>query len=272
MSATYVLGDIQGCFEPMRELIDGMPFDKNVDRLWFVGDLINRGPQNLESLEYVRNLGEQATVVLGNHDLHLLAIVFGGKNPTRNDTFHDVLDSPHCEELCHWLRHKPLLHQEDGQVMVHAGIPHIWSVEQAGRYAQEVEVAIAGDSFRFFFEDMYGKYPDIWADDLEAMDRLRIITNYLTRMRFISEAGQLEFAHKTTLDTAPEGYKGWFEYSRRDACTIWFGHWAALDGVVPEGNFIATDTGCVWGRALTAVRLEDRRTFRWQDGKVSGPI
>lgn len=269
MSATYAIGDVQGCYEPLRELIAALPFEPATDRLWFVGDLVNRGPQNLETLQYVHDLGPQATVVLGNHDLHLLAIVFGGKTPQKSDTFQDVLDSPLCEELSHWLRVQPLMHQLGEWILVHAGIPHIWTVKEAFKFSQEVERAISGTAYIQFFEHMYGKYPDIWDEELVGMDRLRIITNYLTRMRFIDAQGRLEFAHKTTLDTAPPGYKGWFEYECQHSEKIVFGHWAALDGQVPADGVIATDTGCVWGRGLTAVRLEDGERFHWQDGVVS---
>ena len=269
MSFTYAIGDVQGCFEPMRELIAAIPFDSATDRLWFVGDLVNRGPQNLETLEYVKGLGPKATVVLGNHDLHLLAIVFGGKSLQKSDTFQDVLDSPRCEELSHWLRAQPLMHQYQEWVLVHAGIPHIWTVDEAFEYAREVEHTISGTEYVRFFESMYGKYPDIWDNALSGMDRLRIITNYLTRMRFVDPAGRMEFAHKTTLDTAPKGFKGWFEHACSRDEKIVFGHWAALDGHVPADGVIATDTGCVWGRSLTAVRLEDGSRYCWEDGVVS---
>ena len=272
MSYTYAIGDVQGCFEPLCELIAALPFDSATDRLWFVGDLVNRGPQNLETLEYVKGLGPQATVVLGNHDLHLLAIVFGGKSPQKSDTFQDVLASPRCEELSHWLRVQPLIHQHQDWVLVHAGIPHIWTVSEAFEYAREVEQSISGKEYVRFFERMYGRYPDTWDNTLFGMDRLRIITNYLTRMRFIDPSGRLEFAHKTTLDTAPDGFKGWFEYECQRRETIVFGHWAALDGLVDIENVVATDTGCVWGRSLTAVRLEDGERFYWEDGVVSCPI
>ena len=248
-----------------------MPFDRKHDRLWFVGDLVNRGPQNLATLRFVKHLGEQAVVVLGNHDLHLLAIVFGGKAVLKGDTFQDVLDDPSCEELCHWLRKLPFIHIQDQWALVHAGIPHIWSIAQAVTYAKEVEHVVGGTTYRPYFEQMYGRYPDIWEPNLEGMDRLRIITNYLTRMRFIDEHGRLEFAHKTTLDTAPAGFKGWFEWHPPYEHTIVFGHWAALEGVVDRPNVVPTDTGCVWGRALTAVRLEDHETFQWVDGALRCP-
>ncbi|MYD44173.1 MAG: symmetrical bis(5'-nucleosyl)-tetraphosphatase [Gammaproteobacteria bacterium] len=269
MSFTYAIGDVQGCYEPLRELLAGIPYDASVDRLWFVGDLVNRGPQNLETLSFVKALGPRATTVLGNHDLHMLAIVFGGKSLQHGDTFQDVLESARCEELAHWLRSLPLLSQHEAWVMVHAGIPHIWTVPQAFAYAQEVEDVIAGPRYVDYFERMYGKYPAVWDDSLEGMDRWRIITNYLTRMRFIAADGQLEFAHKTTLDTAPPGFKGWFEYTLPRAETIVFGHWAALEGEVPNAGYVATDTGCVWGRGLTAARLEDGCRFQWLDGKVN---
>lgn len=269
MSFTYAIGDVQGCFEPMCELIAALPLDSATDRLWFVGDLVNRGPQNLETLDYVKNLGSQASIVLGNHDLHLLAIVFGGKSPQNSDTFQDVLNSPRCEELAHWLRAQPLIHEYKKWVLVHAGIPHIWTVNEAFAYAHEVERTIRGAKYVRFFESMYGKYPDSWDNSLTDMDRLRIITNYLTRMRFIDPNGRMEFAHKTTLDTAPDGFRGWFEYECERMETIVFGHWAALDGQVAADGVIATDTGCVWGRGLTAVRLEDGQRFHWEDGVVS---
>ena len=269
MSRTFAIGDVQGCYEPLLELIDALPFDPTSDKLWFVGDLVNRGPHNLKTLEYVRELGSTAVVVLGNHDLHLLAIVFGGKKPQRSDTFHDVLGSPACEDLCHWLRFQPLIHTSNNHVMVHAGIPHIWTLDQATNYAHEVEDTINGADYVSYFEQMYGKYPDKWDLSLTGMDRLRIITNYLTRMRFIAADGQLEFAHKEGLATTPTGYKGWFEYPRSDTKNIVFGHWAALEGKTSNPNVMATDTGCVWGRELTAVCLEDGTCYQWADGEVA---
>lgn len=269
MSHTYAIGDIQGCYDPLMDLVDALPFDPAVDKLWFVGDLVNRGPHNLKTLEYVRDLGSKAVVVLGNHDLHLLAIVFGGKKPQRSDTFHDVLESPKCEDLSHWLRNQPLIHQSDDWVMVHAGLPHIWTVEQSFDYAYEVENTIRGENYVSYFEQMYGKYPDKWEASLNGMDRLRIITNYLTRMRFIAADGQLEFAHKEGLKTTPTGFKGWFEFPRPDKQNIVFGHWAALEGETNNPHAVATDTGCVWGRELTAFRLEDGVCYQWSQGTVT---
>ena len=271
MSWTYAIGDVQGCYEELRQLIAAIPFEPLHDRLWFVGDLVNRGPQNLETLEYVRQLGDAAVVVQGNHDLHLLAIVFGGKTPTRGDTFHDVLDSPKCEELSQWLRKRPFIYKHLNQVMVHAGIPHIWTVDEAIGYGEEVANIVGGDDYVAYFEQMYGNHPESWDPNLNGMDRWRIITNYLTRMRFTDKQGRLEFAHKLSLDTAPEGFRGWFEWGTPHDHTLIFGHWAALEGHVEAADVIATDTGCVWGRALTAVRLEDRKTFCWQDGALYCP-
>ena len=264
MSYTYAIGDIQGCYEPLRRLLEALPFDKTQDRLWFVGDLVNRGPNNLDTLNYVRSLGDQATTVLGNHDLHLLAIVFGGKKQHGGDTMDDVLDAPNCEELCDWLRSLPLMYVEPGVAMVHAGIPHIWSTNQALELANEVESVLRGPDYVYYFENMYGRQPDLWLETLEGMERHRNITNYLTRMRFVAPNGQLEFAHKTTLDDAPEGFQAWFQYPRHRVEKIVFGHWAALDGDTDSNEaVVATDTGCVWGRGLTAVRLEDWRRFQW---------
>ena len=270
MSYTYAIGDIQGCYEPLRQLLDAMPFDPTSDRLWFVGDLVNRGPNNLETLEFVRSLGDQATVVLGNHDLHLLAICFGGKTQHKGDTMHDVLSSPKYEELCDWLRHLPLIHTEPGVVLVHAGLPHIWSTIKSSELAHEVELVIQGSDFVKFFERMYGRLPDLWSEDLEGIDRLRNITNYLTRMRFVTEEGQMDFAHKTTIDTAPPMHQAWFQYLSDRKEKIVFGHWAALDGDTDSNDSVlATDTGCVWGRGLTAVRIEDWARFQWRDDELT---
>ena len=260
--ATYAIGDIQGCFLELLDLLKLIDFDRKADQLWFTGDLVNRGPQNVDTLRFVRDLGERAITVHGNHDLHLLAIVFGGHSPQNSDTFHDVLSAPDCEELCHWLRELPLMHIEKETVLVHAGIPHIWSLNEAQGYAREVEEVIRGQNYVSFFAQMYGNRPSVWSDELQGMDRLRIITNYLTRMRFVDEEGDLDFSTKTTILDAPEGYKEWFHYDSLVAQPIVFGHWAAIDGITNVENALAIDTGCVWGRELTALRIEDHRLFK----------
>lgn len=261
--ATYVVGDVQGCYESLRKLLENIPFDFSADELWFVGDLINRGPQSLETLRFVRNLGKQATTVLGNHDLHLLSIIFGGHSSHREDTFHDVLDAPDCEELAHWLRSLPLIHKTGTHVMVHAGIPHIWNLDFAGRSAREVEEAIRGNRYEMFFKHMYGNEPNSWCNELKGIDRLRVITNYLTRMRLVNCEGVMEFSHKGSIDKLPDGFDAWFHYPTQIRENIVFGHWASLEGVTNVPHIFALDTGCVWGRQITSLRLEDHCLFKY---------
>lgn len=256
--STYVIGDVQGCFTQLETLLTKVGY-KRKDRLWFVGDLINRGSESLDTLRFVKNLGSRAVTVLGNHDLHFLAIVFGHHKARAADTFDDVLGAPDCLELAHWLRDLPLLHEDNGFVMVHAGVPHIWSLKQARKHAREVEAVISGDVYKKFFKEMYGNEPSTWSKTLDGMDRYRIITNYLTRMRLLGPVGELELNHKGALDDVPRGYKPWFEYKPKVAEPILFGHWAALDGRTEDDQMIGLDTGCVWGRCLTAFRLEDRK-------------
>ena len=257
----YALGDIQGCYGELLDLLELIDFDKESDELWFTGDLVNRGPHNVETLRFVRELGDRAKTVLGNHDLHLLAIHFGGHSPGRGDTFADVLDAHDCDDLCHWLRSLPLLYHAENTVLVHAGIPHIWSLEESQALAHEVETAMRGADYGSFFREMYGNRPARWAEELAGIDRLRIITNYLTRMRFIAADGAMDFTAKTTIQDAPSGFKEWFNHRSQVRQPIVFGHWAAIDGITNVKNAIGTDTGCVWGRQLTAVRIGDHKRF-----------
>ena len=256
--ATYAIGDVQGCFDQLKKLLEKIGFSRK-DRLWLVGDLVNRGPKSLETLRFVRDLGDRAVTVLGNHDLHLLAIVYGGHEARDSDTFRDVLEADDCRELAKWLRCLPLLHESDEYVMVHAGIPHIWSLKKSKKYAREVETVMSGKDHVSFFREMYGNHPSDWSATLHGMDRLRIITNYFTRMRLTDIDGGLEFQHKGTLHDIPEGYAPWFTRASKVNKRIVFGHWAALDGMTGSKKMIALDTGCVWGRSMTALRLEDRQ-------------
>ena len=256
--STYVIGDVQGCFAQLEALLVKVRYRRGKDRLWFVGDLINRGPDSLATLRFVRKLGDRAVSVLGNHDLHFLAIVFGG-HPTRSsDTLDELLGAKDCLKLAHWLRQLPLLHRARGVVMTHAGVPHIWSLKQATKRARELEAVLRGDRYRHFFEAMYGNEPAAWSKSLEGMARQRVIVNYFTRMRFVNAAGELEFMHKGPSDQAPQGFRPWFEFPHRIERPIVFGHWASLEGVRRK-RAIGVDTGCVWGRTLTALRLEDRK-------------
>ncbi|WP_336365748.1 symmetrical bis(5'-nucleosyl)-tetraphosphatase [Marinobacter sp. C2H3] len=254
----YAIGDIQGCYERLLDVLARADFSPSRDRLWVAGDLINRGPSSLQTLRYLYELGSSAEVVLGNHDLHLLAVRYGGHELRRKDTLQAILDAPDAEELIGWLRHQSLcLHDpRRNLVMAHAGLPHIWDVPTAVACAREVETVIRSDDAEYYFTHMYGNEPDRWDDQLSGMDRWRVITNYLTRMRFVAEDGSLELATKESVESAPAGFAPWFEWPRNDDVRIVFGHWAALEGHTGSDRFIALDTGCVWGGALTMMDLD----------------
>ncbi|UTW14231.1 symmetrical bis(5'-nucleosyl)-tetraphosphatase [Marinobacterium rhizophilum] len=261
--ATYAIGDIQGCFDQLQSLLECVGFGDS-DQLWLAGDLVNRGPKSLETLRFVRSLGSRARVVLGNHDLHLLAIHYGITQPRRSDTLGPILEAPDRDELMQWLMQQPLL-VHDAQldyVMVHAGIPPDWSLKQARNRAREVETVLQGPDAKTFFQHMYGNTPDRWSKELEGWDRLRVITNYLTRMRFCDDRGRLDFAAKGGLETQPSGFLPWYSHPRRASeARIIFGHWAALEGGLQHPKLFSLDTGCVWGNRLTAMRLEDQRYY-----------
>ena len=258
--STYLVGDIQGCSESLQALLTEVGFG-DADRLWCVGDLINRGPESLAVLRFARELGDRFACVLGNHDLHFLAMVYGGHPHRATDTMASLLAAPDCLELAEWLRHLPLLIEAGDRVVVHAGIPHIWTIGMAREYAREVETVIQGSGHAAFFQAMYGNEPALWRDDLKGMDRYRATVNYFTRMRLVDVEGRLEFGHKGTLDDLPPGYAPWFSYPTQIAGTVYFGHWAALDGATGQARIIGLDTGCVWGRTMSAVRLEDGTMF-----------
>ncbi|MFW5825281.1 MAG: symmetrical bis(5'-nucleosyl)-tetraphosphatase [Marinobacter sp.] len=254
----YAIGDIQGCYDRLLEVLDKVAFSPSRDRLWVAGDIINRGPSSLETLRYVANLGSSAVVVLGNHDLHLLAVALGGHSIRRKDTLQDILEAPDHDELLHWLLQQNICVQDARRnlVMAHAGLPHIWGVEKGVALARELEAVLRGPDVDGFFEHMYGNQPERWQDDLQGMDRWRMITNYFTRMRFIAEDGTLELTAKETADSSPEGYAPWFTFPRDDDVRVIFGHWAALEGDTGKDRYIGLDTGCVWGGKLTVMNLD----------------
>ena len=260
--ATFAIGDVQGCFDELERLLGEVGFSPARDRLWFVGDLVNRGPQSLAVVRFVKGLGDRAVVVQGNHDLHLLAYAAGHAKRRADDTFEDVLAAPDCDLLLDWLRFRPMLHVEDEYVMVHAGLLPSWSVAQAQDLAAEVEAELRSKRYRLFLAELYGSRPDTWRDDLRGMDRLRVIVNAMTRMRFCTAEGVMEFGVKGELEKAPAGYLPWFEVPGRKTrgVPIVCGHWSAL-GLRLAPDLLALDTACVWGGSLTAVRLEDRRVF-----------
>ncbi len=257
--STYVIGDIQGCWQALQRLLKKIAFDPDRDRLWLVGDLVNRGPQSVEVLRWARDLGERVVAVLGNHDLHLLAVAEGFVPLHHNDTLQDVLTAPDRDELLVWLRHRPLVHFEHGWLMVHAGLLPQWTVSQAIALAREVEAELRGAGYRHFLQHMYGNEPRQWRDDLTGMARLRVITNAMTRLRFCTEEGVMEFTHKGPPSKRPEGYLPWYEVPTRRSrgALIVFGHWSA-HGLDVQREYCALDTGCLWGGQLSAMRLEDR--------------
>jgi bis(5'-nucleosyl)-tetraphosphatase (symmetrical) len=260
---TYAIGDVQGCYAALRRLLDKCHFDPARDRLWLVGDLVNRGPHSLAVLRFVKGLGKRAVTVLGNHDLHLLVVAAGYAKAHHGDTLDAVLRAPDRDELLHWLRHQKMMHVGNGYAMVHAGLLPQWSIVKALALAQEVEAVLQGGDYDEFLRHMYGNQPERWRDSLRGYDRLRIITNVLTRMRLCTEAGRLEFAHKGRPVGLPRGFLPWFKVPRRRSrnMPVIFGHWAAL-GLYTGSNVFALDTGCVWGRELTALRLSDRALFQ----------
>lgn len=260
---TYAIGDIQGCFAELQNLLQAIRFDPACDRLWLVGDLVNRGPDSLAVLRWAANLGDAAVTVLGNHDLHLLAVAEGFVAPHRSDTLDDILAAPDRRCLLDWLRRQRLLHAEGGYVLVHAGLLPQWTPAQAQALAREVEQTLAGEDYRDFLAHMYGNEPRQWRDNLSGMPRLRTITNAMTRLRFCTPEGAMDFAHKGLPDQPPPGHLPWFDVAGRASAdaTVIFGHWSAL-GLYQRPDVVALDTGCLWGGTLTALRLEDRRVFQ----------
>lgn len=261
--AIYAIGDIQGCYAELQQLLEKIRFDPAQDRIWLVGDLVNRGPDSLQVLRLIKSFGDSAVTVLGNHDLHLLAVAAGEAALHRSDTLDEVLHASDRDELLVWLRHRPLLHTERDCVLVHAGLLPQWSVSQAAGLAREVEDALRSDDYAKFFEHMYGNSPHGWRDDYSGYKRLRVITNAFTRMRICTPLGEMEFKFKGEVEKIPQGYMPWFDLPKRRSrdATILFGHWSAL-GLKVTPNLIALDTGCLWGGTLTAIRLEDRQLFQ----------
>jgi bis(5'-nucleosyl)-tetraphosphatase (symmetrical) len=261
--STFAIGDVQGCFEELEQLLGEIGFSPTRDRLWFVGDLVNRGPRSLEVVRFVKGLGDRAIVVQGNHDLHLLALAAGHAKRRADDTFDDVLSAPDRDEVLDWLRFRPMLYVEDEYLMVHAGLLPSWSVAQAEDLAAEVEAELRAKRYRLFLAELYGSRPEAWNDRLRGMDRLRVIVNAMTRMRFCSPDGVMELRVKGEVEQAPPGFMPWFEVPGRKTrgVPVICGHWSAL-GLKLTRDLLALDTACVWGGTLTAVRLEDRRLFQ----------
>lgn len=258
----YAVGDIQGCYRELMTLLEQVAFNPGNDTLWVAGDIVNRGPDSKATLKFLYENRQAVVTVLGNHDLHLLAIYFGAKKARSSDTFQAIINAKHCDEWMEWLRHCPLFHYDKSldYAMVHAGIAPQWSLKQAQRYAVEVETVLKGQSAVKFFSAMYGNDPACWDNTLQGYDRLRCITNYFTRMRLVSRDGSLEFSYKGDAKFSPKGYYPWFKHPKRktEFQRVIFGHWASLGGYIDTFNF-GLDTGCVWGRHLTMMNLKTQQ-------------
>lgn len=259
---TYAVGDLQGCLDPLKCLLDRVAFDPARDHLWLVGDLVNRGPKSLETLRFLFAMRDSVTCVLGNHDLHLLAVAHNVERLKKSDTLREIIEAPDARDLLDWLRRQKLVHYDEARdiAMVHAGIPPMWTLAKALKRAAEVEEALLDDTrLPLFLEGMYGNDPACWDSDLHGITRLRVITNYFTRMRFCKADGTLDLKSKEGADTAPPGYRPWFAHPSRKTRgqKIIFGHWAALEGKCNEPGLHALDTGCVWGGTMTLLNIDN---------------
>jgi bis(5'-nucleosyl)-tetraphosphatase (symmetrical) len=261
--ALYAIGDIQGCRAEFCELLTLIGFSPAHDRLWLTGDLVNRGPDSLGVLREVIALGQNVHVVLGNHDLHLLAIAAGNRPLHRDDTLAAILAAPDRDDLLAWLAHRPLAIAEDDMLMVHAGVLPQWTTPRVLELAREVEAVLRSDLRTPFLHALYGDRPDAWRDDLEGFDRLRAIVNALTRLRFCSADGRMDLREKRGAAFAPPGYAAWFLHENRRTASslVVCGHWSTL-GLLLAPNVLMLDSGCLWGGALTAIRLPDRHVYQ----------
>lgn len=257
--AIYAIGDVHGCYNELNHLLDKINFCETTDSLWFVGDLINRGPKSLKTLRFIYGL-PNTHVVLGNHELSLLATAYAGLKPSKNDNFKKILKADDSDELLHWIRHQKLFHRDKalGFAMVHAGLHPSWSLKKAGIYAKEVEQAIQSPNHAEFLSQMFGNKPDEWSDELTGHERLRCLTNIFTRMRYCTQDGKLNLKLKSNPSKQTKGkYLPWFDVLGRKSAKhkIIFGHWSTL-GLVHRKNVYAIDTGCLWGGSLTALRID----------------
>lgn len=263
---TYVIGDIQGCYQEFRELLHRIHFNPQSDQLWLTGDIVNRGPQSREVLDFIFDHQKYVTLVLGNHDLHLLSIVFANQPLGEKDTLQAVLDDTHCEMWCRWLLKQPLAHHDKARslLLVHAGIAPQWTLKQTLECSSEIETVLKSPGAEKFLSEMRGDDANLWSDDLSGPLRLRTITNYFTRVRFCDAQGKMDLKHKTALGSQPSYLFPWYGIPNQwpTDLKILFGHWAALEGKTGESRFICVDTGCVWGNALSALCLETGAWFQ----------
>jgi bis(5'-nucleosyl)-tetraphosphatase (symmetrical) len=254
--ATYAIGDIQGCYDDFRRLLDYIDFDSAVDELWLAGDLVNRGPHSLQTLRFIKGLGSAAVTVLGNHDLHLIATALSMGKVGKKDTLSDVLQAPDCDDLIDWLRQQHLFYSRDGFCMVHAGLAPQWDAALTHQLADEVHQVMRSRHYERFFRSMYGNKPNQWRDDLQHYERLRFAVNCFTRLRYCSEEGVLDFVQKGAPGSQPSHLLPWFSVPNRknSDLQIIFGHWSTL-GFYHGHNCYSIDTGCLWGGQLTALKL-----------------
>jgi bis(5'-nucleosyl)-tetraphosphatase (symmetrical) len=271
--ALYAIGDVQGCHAELCELLALIGFSPRDDRLWFVGDLVNRGPGSLSVLREVKALGDAAVTVLGNHDFHLLRIAAGHGREHGGDTLKSILGAPDRDDLVAWLLHRPLAVIEEDRVLVHAGLLPLWSPATARMLSREVEAVLGGARAGEFLAKLYGDEPRTWRDDLEGYDRLRAIVNVFARLRYCAADGEMEFREKRGPAFAPAGMRAWFAHPERRSAqaTIVCGHWSAL-GLLLAPNVLMLDSGCVWGGPLTAIRLPDRRVFQVPGRAQPSPV
>ena len=266
--ALYLIGDVQGCDAALGQLLDIVAFSPSRDRLIVLGDLVNRGPASLAALRRLVAMGDAGQTLLGNHALHLLGLACGARRPHRLDTATDILAAPERGALIDWLRQRPLAWREHGVLRVHAGVLPGWSAAQTLALAGEVQSVLRSPDWGDFLQQMYGNAPDQWRDDLQGADRLRVIVNALTRLRFCTPDGRMEFATKEGgAAAAPSGYLPWFDVPGRQTASevLAFGHWSTLGWLEGRPTLLSLDTGCVWGGCLTAVRLT-------ADGRVAERI
>ena len=270
--AVYAIGDLQGCYDPFRKLLDVLDFDPDTDTLWLTGDLVNRGPKSLKTVRFVKSLGDSAISVLGNHDLHLLALAAGtARYDPRFETLQRILKAEDSDELVDWLRYRPLAHFDKSlnTLLVHAGTHPTWGIRKTLACAAEVETAMRSDNYKTLFDKMYGNTPRQWSGKLKGYKRLRFIINCLTRMRMLTTTTRLNFSHTGSPWRARKNLVPWYgvENPAWAGTRVVFGHWSAL-GLIVLPELISLDTGCVWGRQLTAVRLDKRVSRIYQvDGQ-----
>ena len=253
----YLVGDLQGCCNPFERLLQTLDFSPSRDHVYVLGDLVNRGPDSLGVLRRLRGLDNAATCLLGNHDLHLLAVAHGVRKPHRSDTLDEILNAPDRDDWLNWIRQQRLAVYEHGWLMVHAGVLPTWDAAQTVALAREVEAMLAGPDVGEFLTRMYGNEPERWDDSLQGVPRWRCVVNSLTRLRFCSADGTMEFATKDGSDGAPDGFMPWFDVPgrRTEGTPVAFGHWSTL-GLINRDDLLALDTGCVWGGQLSAVRVD----------------